>query len=596
MLLLRRKHEPQPASEPAEPPKSPENSIPIDASQTDVKDVLSDPPVEALPVLPPAAEGETATSETANQPERHLLIATGISFRGEIAGCDRLVIDGVVEGEIKRCRHIAVSDGGRFKGIAVTVEADIAGACAGSLTVEQRLFIAHTARVFGSVRYGRLAIEEGGELDGDIRRLRGESEAQAPVKAAAPQFAARSESTVAEAVTKDSVADAVAKQEAAESAEVERLFAAAIAARDLSRFDEAESLFKAVIAKSPEHAAALANLGKLARQGGDRAAALTYFEAAAKADPQNAWARCDAAAIQQELARPAEAEAIYRSVLEADPKHVGALSGLGHLAKERGEKPAALTHFETAVAADPGNPWVRCDVAHMLRELGRHDDAEAMFKSVIETHPEHGSALTGLGHLARQRRDRAGALGYFEAAAKADPRNPWVRCDLANILRELSRFGEAETMLKAVLEDHKEHVGALTGLGHIARQRGELDAALGYFEMAAKAEPKNPDLRCELATVLREASRLDEAERVLKAVIETHPQHAAALTGLGHLARQREDRGATLRWFEAAMAAEPEDISIRVEFARALRQQGEFARARQIIEKVLDDEPSAATG
>jgi cytochrome c-type biogenesis protein CcmH/NrfG len=62
------------------------------------------------------------------------------------------------------------------------------------------------------------------------------------------------------------------------------------------------------------------------------------------------------------------------------------------------------------------------------------------------------------------------------------------------------------------------------------------------------------------------------------------------------LARQREDRGATLRWFEAAMAAEPEDISVRVEFARALRQQGEFARARQIIEKVLDDEPSAATG
>jgi Flp pilus assembly protein TadD len=66
------------------------------------------------------------------------------------------------------------------------------------------------------------------------------------------------------------------------------------------------------------------------------------------------------------------------------------------------------------------------------------------------------------------------------------------------------------------------------------------------------------------------------------------------LTGLGHLARQREDRGGTLHWFEAAMAAEPQDISIRVEFARALRQQGEFTRARQIIENVLDDEPSAA--
>jgi hypothetical protein len=42
------------------------------------------------------------------------------------------------------------------------------------------------------------------------------------------------------------------------------------------------------------------------------------------------------------------------------------------------------------------------------------------------------------------------------------------------------------------------------------------------------------------------------------------------------------------------VAADPHDVSIRVEFARALRQKGEFARARQIIEKVLDDEPGAA--
>src|SRR6185437_16347179 len=111
--------------------------------------------------------------------------------------------------------------------------------------------------------------------------------------------------------------------------------------------------------------------------------------------------------------------------------------------------------------------------------LARYEEAEAMFKTVLDGHPEHGAALTGLGHLARRRRDRAGALGYFEAAAKADPRNPWVRCDLANILRELSRFGEAETMLKAVIADDKQHVGALTGLGHIARQRGDLDDALG---------------------------------------------------------------------------------------------------------------------
>ncbi len=602
MLLLRRKHEPQPTIDPPEPANSPENSTQIEASpQADAPSDASDSSAEAspekAPVLEKATIEETARPEPANQQERRLVIAAGISFRGEIAGCDRLVIDGAVEGEIKACRHIAISDGGAFKGIAAADDADIAGSCAGSLMVQEKLFIAHTARVFGSVRYGRLVIEEGGELDGDVRRLKAEGNAELPLFVATATLV---EAPVAERVVAENrqpapIADAAVKRDTAELAEIERMFAAALSARDLSRFDEAEALFKSVVAKSPDHTASLANLGKLARQRGDRAEALSYFEAAAKADPQNTWARCDAAAMLYELARAPEAELIYKSVLEADAKHVGALSGLGQLAKERGDKEAALAHFDAAVAADPANPWVRCDAANMLRELARYDEAEMIFKTVLGDHPEHGAALTGLGHLARRRRDRAGALNYFEGAAKADPRNPWVRCDLANILRELSRFGEAETMLKSVIENDKRHVGALTGLGHIARQRGELDAALGYFETALKVEPQNPDLRCELAAVLREASRIDEAERVFKEVIETHPQHATALTALGQLARQREDRGATLRWFEAAVAAEPDDVSIRVEFARALRQQGEFARARQIIEKVLDDEPSAAS-
>jgi len=522
MLLLRKKPEPQPASEAAEARTS--EVPPEPTPQTDVDEAPSILHAIALPEKVPAAK--TTAANIPNQPERHLHIAKGISFRGEIAGCDRLVIDGAVEGEIKVCRYIAVSKGGSFKGIAGTDQADIAGSCAGSLTVEKKLFIARTAHVFGSVHYGRLSIEEGCELDADLRQLKRQGEGQASAEETGSDQAPSKEDATPYPAAEDPVTDAEVKGDAVERLDVDSLFAAAVAARDLSRFDEAESLFKQVAAKSPDHAAALANLGGLARRRGDRVEALAHAEVAADPDPQNVGGRCKAAAMLHEAGRTDEAEAIYKSVLEADPKHVGALSGLGRLAHQRG--------------------------------------------------------------------DRAGALAYFEAALKADSRDTAVRCDLARIMREVFRFGEAEAMYKSVLEIDKEHVDALTGLGHIARQRGELDAAIAYFEAASKGASINPELRCELAATLREASRFDEAERVLRAVVETHPQHVAALTGLGHLARQRADRSATLRWFEAAVAAEPADISIRVEFARALRQHGEFARARQVIEKVLNDEPRAA--
>src|SRR6185437_11825292 len=203
MLLLRKKREPQPTIDPPEPPNSPENSTQIEASlRTDApNDASAEASPEKAPVPEKAAVEETACPEPASQQERRLVIAAGISFRGEIAGCDRLVIDGAVEGEIKACRHIAVSDGGAFKGIAVAADADIAGSCAGSLMVQEKLFIARTARVFGSVRYGRLVIEEGGELDGEVRRLRADGNAELPlfVATATPAEAPVAERVVVEA-------------------------------------------------------------------------------------------------------------------------------------------------------------------------------------------------------------------------------------------------------------------------------------------------------------------------------------------------------------------------------------------------------------
>ncbi|HEX4195453.1 MAG TPA: polymer-forming cytoskeletal protein, partial [Stellaceae bacterium] len=320
MLLLRKKHEPQPTIDLPEPATTPENSTQIEASaQADAPSAVSfsEALSDAFTEKPPVVD-DTVRSEAAPKRERRLVIDAGITFRGEIAGCDRLVIDGAVEGEIKPCRHIAVSDGGAFKGIAVTDDADIAGSCAGTLTAREKLFIARTAHVLGSVRYGRLVIEEGGELDGDVRHLKAGAVAELPLVMTSASGEAPARERVIESSTSAPAAEMPAKRPIDDSVEIERMVAAALSARDLSRFDEAETLFKAVVAKSPDHAAALANLGKLARQRGARDEALAYFEAAAKADPQNAWARCDAAALLQELARGDEAEAVYKSVLEAD--------------------------------------------------------------------------------------------------------------------------------------------------------------------------------------------------------------------------------------------------------------------------------------
>lgn len=112
-------------------------------------------------------------SETKSELKR-LIVGRGISLDGKISFCDRLVIDGKVEAELEDCHTVEVTENGTFKGAAEITGAEISGHYDGSLTVRENLLIRGTGRVSGTVRYGRLHIEDGGEINGDVKSLAGE--------------------------------------------------------------------------------------------------------------------------------------------------------------------------------------------------------------------------------------------------------------------------------------------------------------------------------------------------------------------------------------------------------------------------------------
>ena len=100
---------------------------------------------------------------------KRLMVGRGISLNGKISSCDRLIIEGNVEAELENCHTVEVTESGTFKGAAEIAGAEISGQYEGSLTVRENLLIRATGRVSGTVRYGRLQIEDGGEINGDFK-------------------------------------------------------------------------------------------------------------------------------------------------------------------------------------------------------------------------------------------------------------------------------------------------------------------------------------------------------------------------------------------------------------------------------------------
>ena len=98
-----------------------------------------------------------------------LTVGPNIKLKGvEITDCDTLVVEGRVEATIDS-RMVQISERGAFIGNAEFDVAEIRGEFEGELTVRQKLVVYASGRVTGKVRYGKLVIEEGGQLTGDVQ-------------------------------------------------------------------------------------------------------------------------------------------------------------------------------------------------------------------------------------------------------------------------------------------------------------------------------------------------------------------------------------------------------------------------------------------
>jgi cytoskeletal protein CcmA (bactofilin family) len=148
---------------PEMPRAAPEPAQAADAPQRRVTEPIGMPVTSPVPAPPPPAmprrEGEA----------RKLTVGREIALSGEITSCDTLVVEGSVEANLQNCHDVDIAESGLFKGSATIDNADVRGTFEGSLTVRKRLLIRAGGTVSGTIRYGQIEIEAGGQISGDVQ-------------------------------------------------------------------------------------------------------------------------------------------------------------------------------------------------------------------------------------------------------------------------------------------------------------------------------------------------------------------------------------------------------------------------------------------
>lgn len=99
---------------------------------------------------------------------RHMVVGVQTQLQGVVmTQCDSLHVHGQLQGTLQ-VRVLRVAPGAVCDAAAEVDCADIQGLFTGQLTVRERLTVGSTGHVQGSVRYGQMVVEAGGQLHGDV--------------------------------------------------------------------------------------------------------------------------------------------------------------------------------------------------------------------------------------------------------------------------------------------------------------------------------------------------------------------------------------------------------------------------------------------
>jgi tetratricopeptide (TPR) repeat protein len=168
--------------------------------------------------------------------------------------------------------------------------------------------------------------------------------------------------------------------------------------------------------------------------------------------------------------------------------------------------------------------------------------------------------------------------------------------------KQTTYWRNSETLWTHTLTVTKDNDVALTNMGVILKDRGQLDDALTYFQraLAVRSSSEHRHYRLSLALihdnvgeVLAQKGRMDDAAGSFRQAIELRPDFPDAHYNLGVLLFQKGDYDGAIAQLRTALSIQPNDSGTNTTLANVLVQKGLLREAADHYRQTLESEPES---
>jgi tetratricopeptide (TPR) repeat protein len=371
------------------------------------------------------------------------------------------------------------------------------------------------------------------------------------------------------------------------------------------------------VALAPANEDAIAALAGIYFSQNEKSEAQALLEQSIQRLPGTIDLRLVLAQLYQQNDHPAEAEALLRKVIDLRPLEKAHRTRLALFyaeskqfdAAERTLRQAikdlpaestlkvALVNFLAAhrsrgqaelelngmIAGAPAEDELKFALAQFYAEGKDPKQAEAVYQGIVGERKLEAAGLRARDQLAALRLqggDRRGALALANEVLATSPRDEEALVLRGNIALANRDPRTAIRDLRAALRDRATDPGVLKTLALAHFANGEPDSAEESMRLAVETNPQNQALRLDLARLLADVGKPEQAQTILLDLVKRTPDNLDVLDLEFRVGSKAED-------YSAAKAAADAIVALRPKLALGYFYQGMIAEARDRGDEAL---------
>jgi tetratricopeptide (TPR) repeat protein len=270
---------------------------------------------------------------------------------------------------------------------------------------------------------------------------------------------------------------------------VTEAFNQALQYHQAGNLQQAEQIYRQILAVDPRHADSHHLVGVAAYQKGQFAEAIASIRQAISINPWAAVYYANLGVSQEALGQLHEALNSYHHALRLDAHSAQANNAVGNAYRALGRLDDAIKFCAQALRLQPVFPEAHNNLANAFYLQGNYEKSIAHYQEALRQRPGYAEAHSNLGLSLVDSGKREEGMAHYYEAIRLNPNYAEPHNNLSIALMRESRFQEAEKHSRRALELKPNFVDAQNNLGSILVRQSRFQEGLAQYEHALSIRP-----------------------------------------------------------------------------------------------------------